>query len=179
MERSKFATESSHTGWKPIDALAVQKDVYSSLTNHLAHRIVNAYDRLEAAAAGTARCRCAVRSWNGQMEKQTAAPLQFVTLAYDQLKELAVKSAWSGPTDVYQFMMAPATMQNIVDSNGGLFSRYQPDAGGRASGGGRKADARQRAGALDTGGTCRSLSSILWEANCRWWEQYGTVVTVV
>ncbi len=112
----------SHTGWKPIDALAVQKDVYSSLANHLAHQIVNAFDRVKPPQPELRDAVALLRSWNGQMEKQTAAPL-IVTLAYDQLKKLAVKSAWSGPTDVYQFMMAPAAIQNIVDSKGGLFFR--------------------------------------------------------
>jgi penicillin G amidase len=113
---------SAHTGWKPIDALAVQKDVYSSLANHLAHQIVKAYDRVKPPQPELRDAVALLRPWNGQMEKQTAPPL-IVTLAYDQLKKLAVKSAWSGSIDVYQFMMAPAAIQNIVDSKGGLFFR--------------------------------------------------------
>jgi penicillin G amidase len=112
----------SRTGWKPIDMLAVQKDVYSSFASHLAHQIVTAYDHVKPPQAELREAVALLRPWNGQMEKQTAAPL-LVTLTYEQLKKLAVKSAWSGPTDVYQFMMAPAAIQNIVDSNGRLFFR--------------------------------------------------------
>jgi penicillin amidase len=108
------------TGWKPGDMLAVQKDVYSSFASHLAHEIVSAYDHVQPAKPQLREAVALLRSWNGQMEKQTGVPL-LVTLAYEQLRERAVQAAWSGPTDIYQFMMAPAAIQNIVDSNNRLF----------------------------------------------------------
>lgn len=112
----------SRTGWKPEDMLAVQKDVYSSFASHLAHQIVSAYDRFKPAKPELADAVGLLRSWNGQMEKRTAAPL-LVMLTYEQLKTQAVKAAWSGSKDAYQFMMAPAAIQNIVDSGGRLFFR--------------------------------------------------------
>jgi penicillin amidase len=110
----------ARTGWKPQDMLAVQKDVYSSFANHLAHDIVNAYDHAKPPKPELRDAVALLRPWNGQMEKQTAAPL-LVTLTYEQLEKRAVKAAWPGSTNVYQFMMAPAAIQNIVDSNGSLF----------------------------------------------------------
>jgi len=110
----------SRGGWKPQDMLAVQKDVYSSFASHLAHEIVNAYDHAKPSRPELREAVALLRSWNGQMEKRTAAPL-LVTLAYEQLQKRAVKAAWSGPEGVYQFMMAPAAIQSIVDSKGRVF----------------------------------------------------------
>lgn len=110
----------SRNAWKPGDMLAVEKDVYSSFANHLAHQIVSAYDRLKPAAPEMGDAVALLRGWNGQMEKQTAAPL-LVTLTYQHLRNLAVKAAWSGPGDPYQFTMAPSAIENIVDSNSHLF----------------------------------------------------------
>ncbi len=100
--------------------LAVQKDVYSSFANHLAHEIVSAYDHAKPAKPELREAVALLRSWNGQMEKQTPAPL-LVTLAYEQLRTRAVKAAWSGSSDVYHSIMAPAAIQNIVDSRGRMF----------------------------------------------------------
>jgi penicillin G amidase len=116
----------SRGAWKPRDMLAVQKDVYSSFASHLAHKIIAAYDSaFDHGKPSKPELREAVtllRSWNGQMEKQTPAPL-LIILTYQQLEKRALKSAWSGPADVYQSMLAPAAIQNIIDSNGGLFFR--------------------------------------------------------
>jgi penicillin G amidase len=117
----------SRTGWKPRDMLTVQKDVYSSFASHLAREIVIAYDQAKPARPELAAAVVLLRSWNGQMEKRTAAPL-LVTLAYEQLEKRIVKGAWSGPADVYQSVMAPAAIQNIVDSNGRLFFRDTNEA---------------------------------------------------
>ncbi len=112
----------SRTGWKPQDMLALEKDVYSSFAHHLARQIVSAFDHVKPAKRELQDAVGLLRSWNGQMEKQTPAPL-LVTLTYDQLRKRAVRAAWSGPAEVYQFMMAPAAIQNIVDSHGQVFFR--------------------------------------------------------
>jgi penicillin amidase len=112
----------ARTGWKPRDMLAVEKDVYSSFAGHLAHQIVSAYDRAKPAIPELREAVALLRSWNGQMEKQTPAPL-LVTLTYQELEKRIVKAAWSGPTDIYQSVIAPAAIQNIIDSNGRLFFR--------------------------------------------------------
>jgi penicillin G amidase len=110
----------ARAGWKPLDMLALQKDVYSSFSSHLARKIVTAYDHAKPAKPDLREAVALLRSWNGQMEKETAAPL-LVTLTYEQLKKRVVQAAWSGSTDVYQSFMAPAAIQNVVDSNGRLF----------------------------------------------------------
>jgi penicillin G amidase len=112
----------SRMGWKPQDMLAVQKDVYSSFASHLAHEIVSAYDQAKPAKPELREAVALLRSWNGQMEKQTPVPL-LVTLTYQQLEKRIVKAAWSGRTDVYQSVMAPVAVSNIIDSHGSLFFR--------------------------------------------------------
>ncbi len=124
----------ARTGWKPQDMLAVQKDVYSGFSSFLAARIVAAYDRKKASEPALAKPEVSdavklLRSWNGQMEKRTAAPL-LITLAYNQLRDAAVHAAWPGAkvTDIYQPYMAPVAIQRILESGGRGFFRDQDDA---------------------------------------------------
>jgi len=110
----------SRAGWQPQDMLAVQKDVYSSFSNHLAHEIMNAYDHAKPPRPELRDAIALLRSWNGQMEKQTSAPLLMI-LTYQQLEKRMVNAAWSGSTDLYQSAMAPIAVQNILDSHNQLF----------------------------------------------------------
>ncbi len=68
--------------------------MYSSFSSHLAHEIITAYDsRYDHAKPANPELREAVallRSWNGQMQKQTPAPL-LVTLTYEQLERRIVE----------------------------------------------------------------------------------------
>jgi penicillin amidase len=111
----------SRTGWKTDDVLAVQKDVYSSFASHLAHEVVTAYDRVKPQRLELGEAVLLLRTWNGQMEKGTPAPL-IAVLVYEQLRSMAVKSAWPGSVDVYQNMLAPVAVENAIDSGpNGLF----------------------------------------------------------
>ena len=117
----------ARTGWKPEEMLGVEKDVYSAFSSFLAHRIVAAYDRKKPAARELGEAVNLLRSWNGQMEKQTAAPL-LIALAYDQLRNAAVHAAWPGRQDIYQPYMAPVAIQQILESGGRGFFRDTDDA---------------------------------------------------
>jgi penicillin G amidase len=118
----------ARTGWKPQEMLGVEKDVYSSFSSFLAAQIVAAYDRKKPAKAELGEAVALLRSWNGQMEKQTAAPL-LVTLVYDQLRKSAVRSAWPAAkdTDIYRPFMAPSALQRILESGGRGFFRDKDD----------------------------------------------------
>ncbi|HTB18664.1 MAG TPA: penicillin acylase family protein [Bryobacteraceae bacterium] len=119
----------SRTGWKPQDMLAVEKDVYSGFSSYLARQIVAAYDRKKPAKPELSDAVMLLRSWNGQMEKHTPAPL-LITLAYNQLRNAAVRAAWSGTSDtsIYQPYMAPVAIQRILESGGGAFFHDPDDA---------------------------------------------------
>ena len=112
----------ARTGWKASDMLDVQKDVYSAFSSFLARQIVAAYDRKkhlkpEQYQQQLGPAVALLRSWNGQMEKQTAAPL-LITLAYNNLRKSVVHAAWSGAPEIYQPYMAPAAIQRILESGG-------------------------------------------------------------
>ena len=119
----------ARTGWKPEEMLGVEKDVYSAFSSFLARRIVAAYDRKRPAEQELGEAVSLLRPWNGQMEKQTAAPL-LITLAYDQLRNAAVHAAWpaAADTDLYRPYMAPAAIQQILESGGRGFFRDTDDA---------------------------------------------------
>jgi penicillin G amidase len=117
----------ARTGWKPEEMLGVQKDVYSSFMSFLSARMVAAYDRKRPPAPVLGEAVRLLRSWNGQMEKQTAAPL-VITLAYDQLRTAAVHAAWPAAPDIYRPYMATAAIQRILESGGRGFFRDPDDA---------------------------------------------------
>src|SRR5581483_11521213 len=109
----------ARTGWKPEEMLGVEKDVYSQFSMFLARQVVAAYDRKKPQPPTIAEAANLLRSWNGQMEKQTAAPM-LVALVYEEMKKSAVRAAWPGAkdTDIYRPYMAPAAIQRIVESGG-------------------------------------------------------------
>ena len=116
------------TGWKPEEMLAVEKDVYSGFSSFLAAQIVAAYDRKKPNKPELADAVKLLRSWNGQMEQRTPAPL-LVTLFYDQLRNAAVRAAWpaAADTDIYGPYMAPVAIQKIIESGGRGFFRDPDD----------------------------------------------------
>jgi penicillin amidase len=61
------------------------------------------------------------------MEKRTAAPL-VIALAYDQFRNAAVHAAWAGAPDIYRPYMAPAAIQQIVETGGRGFFRDEDGA---------------------------------------------------
>ena len=109
----------SRAKWKPADMLAVQKDVYSALSDFLAGQMVAALDKKSAAKADTggAQVRAAVdllRSWNGQMEKGTAAPM-VALLAYDGSRKAVAERASPGHSADYETSyLAPEVVERLL-----------------------------------------------------------------
>ncbi|MGC8793491.1 MAG: penicillin acylase family protein, partial [Bryobacteraceae bacterium] len=65
----------ARTGWRAEEMLAVQKDVYSAFHHGLARAVVAAWDRSRKRDARLAEAIAVLRDWNGQMDKDEAAPL--------------------------------------------------------------------------------------------------------
>ena len=107
----------AHSGWKPADMLAVEKDVYSGFYNFLAHRLLAACERKHMTNPDVQQSIEVLRGWNGQMEKSMAAPL-VLTLVYQRLKVAVANSASPGKGDVYDYQIAPAVIQKIVENGG-------------------------------------------------------------
>ena len=106
----------ARNGWKPEDMLAVQKDVYSQLSHFLARQVAAAYDRKKPADSNFADAVDLLRSWNGQMEKGTAAPM-LAALIYQELKKKIADRASPGKANYYNPQIAPAVVQKILDSD--------------------------------------------------------------
>ena len=104
----------SHDGWKPGDMLAVEKDVYSAFLDHLARMLVAAYDRSKPAGSNLSDAVGLLRSWNGQMDKGSAAPM-LISVVYQALRKRIADSAAPGKSDLYGPQMAPAVVEQILD----------------------------------------------------------------
>jgi penicillin amidase len=104
---------SARNGWKPEDTLRVQKDVYSAFNHYLAKALVAAYDDRHATNPDLADAVQLLRSWNGQMEKDQAAPL-IVTLAFQYLRKAAANNASPGNGSVYETQMSVAVLAKLL-----------------------------------------------------------------
>ena len=103
----------ARNGWRAEDMLRVQKDVYSSFFQYLGQSIVEAYDRRRAQHVEMGSAVQLLRGWNGQMEKDGAAPL-IATLAYERLKALVAESAAPAMGAKYKYQMAPAVVETLL-----------------------------------------------------------------
>jgi penicillin amidase len=103
-------------GWKPEDMLAVQKDVYSAFSHSLAKQVLAAYDRRKPKGPDLNDAVALLRSWNGQMEKATAAPL-LITLVYQQVRKMVAERASPGKSQIYGPQMAPAVVEKILEGD--------------------------------------------------------------
>jgi penicillin amidase len=99
--------------WRAEDLLAVQKDVYSAFHKFLAAQLVAAYDRRHAANPALDPAIALLRGWNGQMDKDQAAPF-LVTLAYQYLRTAAAESAAPSTGAQYQFTLAPVALEKLL-----------------------------------------------------------------
>ena len=114
-------------GWKPEEIIAVQKDVYSELSNFLAKKVVAAYDRKKPNQPELNEATALLRNWNGQMEKQTAAPL-LITLVYQQLRQMVAERASPGKAQFYTALIAPAVVRDILGGDTRAWFEDEDDA---------------------------------------------------
>ena len=115
---------SQHEKWKPEEMLGVQKDVYSSYLDFLAHQAVHAWDKRSNSSAQMRAAVDALRNWSGQTEKKTAAPM-VATLLDAELRKAAAKVAAPGAEGEYAARMAPVVIENLLrDHPAGWFKDY-------------------------------------------------------
>jgi penicillin amidase len=114
----------ARNGWRPAEMLSVQTDVYSAFSQFLAKAIVAAYERRKAHNPDLEDAIAFLRSWNGQMDKDQAAPL-IVTLAYQYLRRAVAESASPQHGAAYELQMAPAVLENLLRARpAGWFPDY-------------------------------------------------------
>ena len=103
--------------------LLVEKDVYAAFQHELAGRLVAAYDRKKPSGENLSDAIDLLRAWNGQMEKQTAAPM-VAELAYRELRKKIAESA--APRKIGSIRIPDGARRGGEDSRGrrpGLVSR--------------------------------------------------------
>ncbi len=109
-------------GWTADEMLGIQKDVYSAFCDILARQAVAAYDRRGGDRAGLAPAISVLRSWKGQMEIGSAAPV-ITMLFYEHLLHAFGDRASAGKGLEYDppmrsggdsVQMAPAAVEQLL-----------------------------------------------------------------
>ncbi|HKE21890.1 MAG TPA: penicillin acylase family protein [Bryobacteraceae bacterium] len=115
---------SARKGWHAEDMLAVQKDVYSAFGEFLAGQLVAAYDKRHFKNPALEDSIALLRNWNGQMEKNLAAPF-LESLAYQHVRTAVAENAAPGASATYDFPMSPAVIERLLrERPAGWFADY-------------------------------------------------------
>jgi len=104
---------SAKKGWTAGQMLSVQTDLYSAWLRFLASQVVAAYDKRNAHSQDMDRGVVLLRGWNGQMEKDWAAPL-LIWLLYLHVRSAVAESAAPGAGPGYEFTLAPAAIEHLL-----------------------------------------------------------------
>lgn len=100
---------------KPEDSLRIQKDVYSGFAHFFAKQVVQAVERRKASNPAFTEPIAMLRTWDGQMDKDEAAPL-IVTLAFQYFRKFVGDSAVPGKGPLYETLMSIAVIRNLLES---------------------------------------------------------------
>ena len=115
---------SARKNWQPSDMLTVQTDVYSSFSKFLAGQLVAAYDKRHIKDPSLEDAVALLRSWNGQMDRNLAAPF-LITLAFQHARTAIARNAAPGASQAYEFGMASAVIERLLRGRpGGWFDNY-------------------------------------------------------
>jgi penicillin amidase len=93
--------------------LAIQKDVYSSLSKFIAQQAVAMFDKRGPKDSSLKAGADILRNWNGQMDKDLSAPL-IATLLYQQLKRAIGDRASNGKGELWESRMAGPVIERIL-----------------------------------------------------------------
>lgn len=98
---------------EPGDTLRIQKDVYSEFTHFFAQQLVAAADRKKAMNPALSEAIPLLRSWNGQMDKDAAAPF-IATLAFQHFRRAMANAASPGNGSLYETQMSTAAVARLL-----------------------------------------------------------------
>ncbi len=114
----------ARNGWRAQDLLAVQKDIYSAFSHFLAGQLVGAYEKRNAHNPGLEPAVGLLRAWNGQMDKDMAAPF-LITLAFQHVRRTIAENASAAAGLAYEFNMGPAVVERLLrERPAGWFGDY-------------------------------------------------------
>ncbi|HXE63775.1 MAG TPA: penicillin acylase family protein [Bryobacteraceae bacterium] len=97
----------------PQDSLRIQKDVYSALNMLIARQLVAAYDKRGAVSGSLNDAIELLRHWDGQMDKDHAAPV-IAELVFEHLRKSVGDRASGGNGAVYTSVIAPAVIETLL-----------------------------------------------------------------
>ncbi len=98
---------------KPQDSLRIQKDVFSAFHLYIARRVVEAYDKRGAVNGPLNDAIGLLRKWDGQMDKEEAAPL-IASLVADHLRRSLAERASGGSGAAFGGDISPAVVVQIL-----------------------------------------------------------------
>jgi penicillin amidase len=122
--RQVRALLSARQGWRAEEMLAVQKDVYAAFGKFLAGQLIAAYQKRRAHDPSLDAAAALLRAWNGQMEKDQAAPL-IAALAFQHVRSAVADLASGGQGEEYDFPMAYTAIERLLrERPAGWFRDY-------------------------------------------------------
>ena len=115
---------SARNGWRAQDLLAVQKDVYSAFGKFLAAQLIAGYEKRHTRNPAMEDAVAILKAWNGQMEKEQAAPF-LITLVYQHVRTAIADNAAPGKGAQYESAMAPPVIEKLLGGRpSGWFRDY-------------------------------------------------------
>ena len=100
-------------GWRAPDMLRVQTDIYSALMRFVAGQTVAAYEKRGAKNPGMEGAVAVLKAWNGQMDKDLAAPF-LITMIYLNVRRAIAENASSAQGVEYAVNMAPVVVERLL-----------------------------------------------------------------
>jgi penicillin amidase len=100
-------------GWRAADMIAVQKDVYSGFEKFIAGQVVAAYDKRHAHEPDMEDAITLLRKWDGQMDKDTAAPL-LADLLFHYVRTAVAERASPGNGAAYEIQISSAVVETLL-----------------------------------------------------------------
>jgi penicillin amidase len=104
---------SARTGWRATDMLTVQTDIYSTFDKFLAAQVLAAYDKRGAKNPAVDPSVALLRSWDGRMDKDLAAPF-LISLIYRHVRSAVAESAAPGQGEHYENAMGTALIEKLL-----------------------------------------------------------------
>ena len=100
-------------GWRAADMIAVQKDVYSGFEKFMAGQVVAAYDKRHAHEPEMEDAITLLRRWDGQMDKDAAAPL-LADLLFHYVRTAVAERASPGNGAAYEIQISSAVVETLL-----------------------------------------------------------------
>jgi penicillin amidase len=104
---------SAHKGWRAEDMLTLQKDVYSAFDKFLTEQVIAVYDKRHAQDADLDKAIAILRKWDGQMDKDEAAPL-IAQLIFHYVRTAVAENASPGNGAAYDPQISAAVVQTLL-----------------------------------------------------------------